>query len=813
MTRRFDHVDSGGEGRLPSPGVLEALLALGLVAGLLLSASGCGADQSVAPTAASPATPPPAPAPMPPAPSPDPPPTWTRPPVTHLAPLFPENPSGSGREGFLRIINYSDESGRVSITALDQDGRDYGPARLTMEARQTIHLAPEDLARGNPEKGLSGATGSGWGDGRLELTSDLDVMVLSYIRYPDGFLTAMHDIAPRDGNRYHVRTFHRGADPNQTSRLRVINTGRDQAAVRIRGMDDRGVSGGPVTVSVPAAATREFTAAVLESGAGVNGAFGHGVGKWRVVVESEGDLAVVNLSEPPQGHLANLSSVPHAKNGTWAVPLFPRASDPAGRRGLLRIINHSPREGAVRIAAFNDHGRRLRPFTRRVGAGQALHIDSDDLEAEVSIGAGAESLHLLASSDPEIEVLSYIEHPDRFLVAMHSVAPLAGHRVATFASGGRLRLINRGDAAARVTVAVVDDGGSSSRHPFPLTVPAGAAREFRDAEMGFSRGPGYQRLVINSEETVEAVSLLESPTGRLANLSTEPWRDPVRWKDHYRETRKGTPAGVAVSVVDGQGFDAGQHGQRITDTFLDRTRHAALVQIGGWGEYALNDSLLGGGNMDGYARHTLTREGGIFWTASDLSPLYRPGQDSRWFLERGRPFKSAVREFAHWRRDRGALYISGVENSTCDGSRDRCVSVYCDDFELHAALDGGWIPLCGEFADYVAHSGVGLDSVLFAGALSEGNRASGAIRADGVFAAHTIYVESPDGSTSHATAVLAAYAANLAFANPSWSGARLKRELMALTREEAVDYEGGLEAGVLVTQRRTVRTIRPGSAP
>ena len=50
---------------------------------------------------------------------------------------------------------------------------------------------------GNPTKGLSASTGAGDGDWRLALDGTLDAEVLSYIRTKDGFLTAMHDLAPR----------------------------------------------------------------------------------------------------------------------------------------------------------------------------------------------------------------------------------------------------------------------------------------------------------------------------------------------------------------------------------------------------------------------------------------------------------------------------------------------------------------------------------------------------------------------------------------------------------------------------------------
>lgn len=759
-------------------------------------------------------------------------------PTTHLVPLFPEGRGASEREGFIRIVNHSEHGAAVHIAAFDEDGRKYGPVTLTMDGSETVHLAPGDLVRGNRAKGVSGATGSGWDNGRLELSSGRDIMVLSYIRHRrDGFLTSMHDVVPREGNRYTVRTFNPGSEANQVSRLRLINTGLQPATVRIRGIDDRGVPSPEATISVPAGATREFTAAELESGTsgtGMNGSLGHGIGKWRLVLESEDPLVVMNLLENPTGYLANLSTVPWAaKSGAWTVPLFPSTSDPWERQGLVRIINHSARDGEVRVAAFDGSQERNPPFTTPIEAGQTVHLDSDDLEEKLSggVGSGEGNRHLAVSSDLDIEVLSYIEHADGLLTSMHDVAPLEGHRLSAFKPGSgsdrdpgsRLRLINTGEAEAQVTVEAIDDRGSSLGSAFEVTVPAGAARELTAADMGFgggatgasAGGSGNWRLVIDSEETVTAMSLLESSTGHLANLSTEPQRDPVLVLDHYVETSKGNPAGIAVSVVDTEGFDPGAHGQRITDTFLDRTRHASLVQIREWGEYGMKGVELDGINMAGYARHALTRDRGIFWTATDESPLYLPHRTWAWFVKQGRPFTRAAREFANWMRDRDVLFISSVENATCAGTPPQeCIALYCDDFEPDVASEEGWIPMCGEFDDYVAHSGVGLDIVLFASALS-GNHASGAIRADGVFAPHTIYVESPDGSTSHAAAVLAAYATNLSFANPSWGAARVKRELMALAREVTVEYyTGGIdEAGTSVTEHRTVKAIVTRTEP
>ncbi|MCY3639411.1 MAG: hypothetical protein OXH37_00145, partial [Gammaproteobacteria bacterium] len=229
--------------------------------------------------------------------------------------------------------------------------------------------------------------------------------------------------------------------------------------------------------------------------------------------------------------------------------------------------------------------------------------------------------------------------------------------------------------------------------------------------------------------------------------------------------------------------------------------------------YQYRGLLLGGVNSRGYVRHALRSGAGIFWTATDESPLYDPDR-SGWFVVGDRPFYARARAFARWARHEDVLLVSSLENPTGEpndaGGYD---AVFCDDFDADSGTQG-WIPLCGAIDDYVAHTGTGIEKVVFVGAIDRFGAAA-AIRADGVFAPHTIYVESPDGSTSQATPVLAAYATNLSFANPKWGAARLKRELMNLARDETIDHwAGGSTAqGTGLVERRTVKVIRPDFAP
>ena len=72
---------------------------------------------------------------------------------------------------------------------------------------------------------------------------------------------------------------HWGSNPNQVSRLRMVNPGSEAALVRIAGVDDAGARpGGVVRVTVPAGRSRTLSALELETGeaAGVQGRLGDG---------------------------------------------------------------------------------------------------------------------------------------------------------------------------------------------------------------------------------------------------------------------------------------------------------------------------------------------------------------------------------------------------------------------------------------------------------------------------------------------------------------------------------------------------------
>ena len=237
---------------------------------------------------------------------------------THSVPLFPSASDSNGRQGFLRVVNHGDEGGEVTIGAFDDTDREYDTLTLAIGANETRHFNSDDLELGNAGKGLTGSTGAGAGDWRLELTSDLDIEVLAYIRSTDGFLTAIHDPAPRSAKRHRVAVFNPGSNTNQVSVLRLVNAGHESASVTVTGVDDRGESlGDGVTVTVPAGGSASYTAAELESGnaEGLDGSLGDGSGKWRLTVNADRPIVAMSLLSSPTGHLTNLSTAPQRGAG------------------------------------------------------------------------------------------------------------------------------------------------------------------------------------------------------------------------------------------------------------------------------------------------------------------------------------------------------------------------------------------------------------------------------------------------------------------------------------------------------------------
>ena len=260
------------------------------------------------------------------------------------------------------------------------------------------------------------------------------------------------------------------------------------------------------------------------------------LGGWRGLV-----LLAALLAGPPTGAAQD-----------QVLPFFTPAGDV--QQGFARIINHSPRSGTVRITGTDDAGSRYGPVTLSLGARQARHFNSDDLERgnaakglSGGLGDGEGYWRLRLESDLDLEVGAYIRTPDGFLSSVHDVVPTvevggeAVHRVSIFNPGSNrrqvswLRLVNLTRGRVRVTIRGRDDRGRAAPGgEVSLTLPAAGARQVSAQELesgtgGLSGrlgdGNGKWQLFVRADGDIEVGSAVQTPSGHLTNLSVPGLRD------------------------------------------------------------------------------------------------------------------------------------------------------------------------------------------------------------------------------------------------------------------------------------------------
>ena len=246
------------------------------------------------------------------------------------------------------------------------------------------------------------------------------------------------------------------------------------------------------------------------------------------------------------------------------VPADAMATGAAGQQeGFLRIINHSNKAGMVQIYGVDDMGMMMGPAMLSMEAMQTAHVNSGDLEngnegkgLSGMLGDGDGNWRLTISSDEiDVEPLAYVRtKEDGLLISVHDIVSEAGmmHRVPIFNPGSNtnqrssLRVINLGDAEANIMISGVDDTGAAGGAIVSDTVPANGAKSISAADvedMGLGDGMGKWWLTVAADQPIQVMSLMDTPSGHLANLSGA--------KREYR----GAAGLYQVSFEDGMGGD------------------------------------------------------------------------------------------------------------------------------------------------------------------------------------------------------------------------------------------------------------------
>ena len=464
---------------------------------------------------------------------------------TYRLPLLPAA-SEELREGLVRIINHSDESGRVTVTAIDDSGRSFGPVAIRMEAGQSIRFSSGDLERGNRALGIANGIGNGHGDWRLVLDTALDIEPLAYVRTPTGFIDSLHDIVSSRPFYHRVTLLAPDSFLPNGSAVRLVNSTDAASEVVIFGVDDENaLSPGHVSFELAAGAAHTVNARVLENGApGLDGRLGNGTGDWQLLIFTDAAIEAMTVLDSASGPLANLSAAQVAE-GT--ILLFLAAGD-ALRDGRLRITNRSA-AGEIRIRALDDAGRSYGPVAMRMPGRRTVTLTSTDLETgnavvglPTGLGRGEGDWRLVLESALDLDVFGYARSQDGVVSTAHNVAVEGRrrHHVPFFnpASGNgqtsRLRLINPSAGDAQILIRAWDDAGvAAPEGPVSLSVPAGAATSL-SADALESGGPGLNGrlgagqgawwLAVEADRDIQVMSLAEDAAGRLTNLSTSPVR-------------------------------------------------------------------------------------------------------------------------------------------------------------------------------------------------------------------------------------------------------------------------------------------------
>lgn len=94
--------------------------------------------------------------------------------------VYHVNPAGNTTaQSFVRVMNPSATTGRVTITGIDDAGNtSQGAVSFDLPARGSMQVNSEDLENGNADKGLTGSLGDGVGKWRLEVTGEFQGMLV-----------------------------------------------------------------------------------------------------------------------------------------------------------------------------------------------------------------------------------------------------------------------------------------------------------------------------------------------------------------------------------------------------------------------------------------------------------------------------------------------------------------------------------------------------------------------------------------------------------------------------------------------------------
>ena len=199
--------------------------------------------------------------------------------------------------------------------------------------------------------------------------------------------------------------------------VRILNRSERAGTVRIHAFDDTGEQFGPVTLSMDANETVNFSSTHLESGnesRGLSGGVGDGQGHWRLELDTDLDIEPLSYARNADGSLSSIHEIVANQSMRHHVLTFNPASN-LTKRSLLRLVNTSGIGTEVVITGLDDQGEAPPGGEVRLTlpAGQARTLSAQALEAggdgfKGRFGDGAGKWQVFVSADRPLQVMSLL---------------------------------------------------------------------------------------------------------------------------------------------------------------------------------------------------------------------------------------------------------------------------------------------------------------------------------------------------------------------------------------------------------------------
>jgi type VI secretion system secreted protein VgrG len=472
-----------------------------------------------------------------------------------------DNPN---QQTFLRFINPNPVANVVTIVGHDDSGNAGLDAQMTLAlpAQTTMQLNAADLELGNPDKGLTGRLGDGIGKWQLKLNSPEPIVVMSLIRTPDGFLTSVSEVAPRNADGKHALvTANPSSNQIQQGFIRVVNPGAGSGTVFVSAIDDAGIPapGGELEFALGPFQSLNFNSLDYTLGnlsKGLVGALGEGVGAWHFTVRSTLALGVMGLIRTPDGFVTNLShSAPRdALDASSDRMMF--TVNPGGnhtQQSMIRLVNNDAAPAVVVLSGIDDSGTRGQDTVYLTlpphAATEVLPSDLEQSNAGAGVfsnfggfgqGNGHWQVTMSQQEESNVDAQSLMRVPGGFLTNLSGTVPHTSPNqvhvwIVNPASNtdqrSVLRVVNRNASAGAVLIEAIDDDGiAAPGGSATLALPALAAVELtaQDLEQGnvgkglqgaLGDGSGKWRMVLSADVPIDAQSQLSTPSGFLTDLS------------------------------------------------------------------------------------------------------------------------------------------------------------------------------------------------------------------------------------------------------------------------------------------------------